>query len=59
MVIVFYWPYSKSKLDLNSKKVELEWYRKVFVCVYTVSFFFALKARVQKLKFEFCQTKWG
>jgi len=36
--------YSKSKLELNSKKVELEWCIKIFVCV--LSFFSALKSHI-------------
>jgi len=33
-------PYSKSKLELNSKKVELEWYKN-FLSVF-ISFFYSL-----------------
>jgi len=44
-------PDTKSKLELNSKKVELEWLKTFFVLF--LSFFFALKARPQILKFEF------
>jgi len=28
-------PYSKSKLELNSKKVELEWCKKIFCAFYS------------------------
>jgi len=52
-----YRPYSKSKLELNSKKVQLERCKK-FSSVF-LSFFFALKARLQILEFEFCQIKLG
>jgi len=33
-----YRPYSKSKLDLNSKKVKFEWCKNFFVCVYVFLF---------------------
>jgi len=48
-------PYSQSKLELNSKNVELKWC-KIFSSVF-LSFFFALKVRFQVVKFEVCQIK--
>jgi len=42
-------PYSQSKLELNSKNVELEWGKIFFVRVY-ISFFFALKPRLQRIQ---------
>jgi len=47
-------PYSKSKLELNSKKSHSIKRCKFFSFVFLFSFF-ALKARLQVLKFEFCQ----
>jgi len=47
--------YSKSKLELNSKKVELESCKNFFVCVYI--FLFALKTKLKVLNFETCQIK--
>jgi len=47
--------YSQSKLELNSKKVELEWCKKKIRLF--ISCFFAHKAKLQLLKFEFCQIK--
>jgi len=32
------WRCSKSKLELNSKTIELEWCKNYFVCVYVFSF---------------------
>jgi len=47
----------KSKLGLNSKKVELKWWKKFSPAL--ICFLFALKLRLQALKFEFCQVKLG
>jgi len=49
------WPYSESKLDLSSKKIELSSDAKIFVFLYIC----ALKAILQVLKFKFCQIKSG
>jgi len=49
--------YSKSKLELNSKKVVLEWCKKCLSGL--MSFFFALQVRLQVLKFELSQIKLG
>jgi len=46
-------PYSKSKLEQNSKKVNLS-DAKIFLSVFL---FLALKAKLQDSSFEFCQIK--
>jgi len=50
-------PYSKSKFELNSKYSNSSG-AKYFLSVF-IPFFFALKAELQVLKFEFCQIKMG
>jgi len=47
-------PYSKGKLELNSKKSNLVDAKTSSVFI---SFFFALKAGLQIFKFEFCQSQ--
>jgi len=46
------WAHSQSKLELNLKEVELEWCKNFTSC-------FALKVRLQVLKFTFCHVKLG
>jgi len=50
-------PHSKTTLELNSKKVELNWPKK-FLSVF-VRFFFALTAELQVRKFEFVRLSRG
>jgi len=38
IIQICYQPFSKCKLELNSKKVELEWCKKIFICVYILLF---------------------
>jgi len=48
-------PYFKSKLELNSKKSNSSDAKKILSCLYLS--YFALKAELQVLKFEYCQVK--
>jgi len=49
-------PYSKSKLELITKKKLNTSDAKIFSPVF-IPFFFAIKAKLQVLEFEFCQIK--
>jgi len=51
----FYMAVSKSYLELNSKKRRTRVMQNFFVCVFI--FLFSLNAKLQVLKFEFCQKK--
>jgi len=52
-MLILFWPYSKSKFEQNSKKSRTLCCKKNFVCLYLS--FFALKSKLQVLKYEFCQ----
>jgi len=55
--VKFFRPYSKSKLELNSKEVVVELCQKLSSVF--LSFFLTHKAKLQVLKTEFCQIKLG
>jgi len=48
-------PCSKSKLEMNLKRVELERCNKVFVCFFFAFLCFDFKSDFSNFKFEFCQ----